>query len=95
MNCSDVRGLAGNYIDDELPDEVHDRIQRHLLKCAGCQREVSTLGGAVRALRTAVPTAAPHPAFIQAALEKLSEELNVTNTLPAASGQLVLGIGSE
>lgn len=95
MTCSDVRGLAGNYIDDELPEELHDRVQRHLLKCAACQREISSLGLAVNALRTAHPSPAPHEAYIVAALETLSTELNTTTKLSPAPGQLVLGIGRD
>jgi anti-sigma factor RsiW len=95
MNCSDIRGLSSNYLDEELPSELNDRIQRHLFKCAACAQELSTLGTAVSALRAAHPSPAPHEAFIQSALETLSEGLNVTTKLPPAPAQLVLGIGRE
>lgn len=95
MTCSDIRSLSSNYLDDELPSELCDRVQRHLLKCAGCAQEISTLGTAVSALRAAHPTPAPHEAYLQSALETLAEGLNVTTKLPPAPAQLVLGIGRD
>lgn len=94
MNCSDVRSLAGNYVDAELPEEICDRIQRHLLRCAGCREEVDGLRMAVEVLRSTHAPLDPGELFLTSALERLAAELDVTTKLPATSGQLVLGIGA-
>ncbi|MCC2672501.1 MAG: hypothetical protein K0Q72_4973 [Armatimonadetes bacterium] len=95
MTCADVRCLAGNYVDEELPEELHARLQKHLLRCVACAEDLGSIGMAVRALRSthAVPVASEE--YIGGALERLAAELDVTTRPPSPPGQLVLGIGRE
>ena len=95
MTCSDIRCLAASYVDGELPEEMHERIQRHLLRCAACSQELGSIEMAVRALRTthAVPVVSEE--YVKAALQRLGEELELPSRLPPVPGQLVLGIGKD
>lgn len=95
MTCGDVKALAGNYLDDELPEELQSRVQRHLLRCAACAHDLSSQKMALEALRSAGLASMPGEAFLQSALDRLAAELNVTTKLPPTPGQLVLGIGAE
>jgi hypothetical protein len=94
MNCRDVQSLAGNYLDGELPEELCDRVQRHLLRCAGCRAELDSLRMAVEVLAAGAPPA-PRPEFIASALEALCRELDISpDPERFRDGQLVLGIGA-
>jgi len=95
MTCGDVKSLAGNYLDEELAEELHSRIQRHLLKCPGCAHDVSSQSMAVEALQSACAISIPGEEFIQGALDRLTAELDLVSKLPPTPGQLVLGIGRE
>jgi anti-sigma factor RsiW len=92
MNCRDVQGLAGNYLDGELPEELCDRLQRHLLQCGGCREEADSLRMAVEVLRGTHPLPSVSEEFTRAALETLARGLEMPASEPAAPGQLVLGI---
>jgi anti-sigma factor RsiW len=95
MTCGDVKSLAGNYLDEELPEELHSRVQRHFLKCLACAHDVSSQSLALDALRSACAVSTPGEEFIQSALGRLSQELDLVSKLPPTPGQLVLGIGKE
>ena len=94
MTCGDLLPLAGNYLDGELPEEMGDRIQRHLLRCATCRGEVESLRMAVEVLKAGCTPAAPSEDFILNTLAKLAGELDITTATSGAPGQLVLGIGA-
>ena len=94
MNCRDVQSLAGNYLDRELPDELADRIQRHLLRCAGCREDLDSQQRAIEILTATHQSPSPGEPFILSALGNLGRELDLIHRAPAAPGQLVLGIGS-
>jgi anti-sigma factor RsiW len=93
MNCRDVTPLAGNYLDGELPEEMGDRIQRHLIGCAGCREEVDSVRMAVEVLKASHPASGMSESAMRSALERMSRELDIVTSLPEAPGQLVLGIG--
>ena len=92
MNCRDTQALAGSYLDGELPEEMCDRIQRHLLRCGGCRQEIDSLRMAVDVLRATHTAPRAGEAFLQSALESLARELDLTPKVPEPAGQLVLGI---
>lgn len=94
FDCRDVQGLASNYLDGELPEEMGDRIQRHLLRCAACREEIDTLRMTVEVLRSAHPQVALSEPASRSMLDTLRAELDIATDLPEAPGQLVLGIGS-
>lgn len=95
MTCGDVKSLAGNYLDEELPEELQSRVQRHLLKCAACAHDVSSQKMALEALHSACAVSTPSEEFICSALDRLCTELDMVSKLPPTPGQLVLGIGQE
>ncbi|MCP4157991.1 MAG: hypothetical protein GY757_60345 [bacterium] len=37
MECKEVEELMSDYIENELPQEVHDEITRHIEKCLACE----------------------------------------------------------
>ncbi len=43
MDCLQVQNLLNAHIDAELPKEMSDRIQGHILSCASCGREAREL----------------------------------------------------
>jgi anti-sigma factor RsiW len=94
MTCRDVRALLDSYLDEELTAEMRDRVDRHLLRCAGCAQECSSLERSVRVLRGALTAPEAGEGFVLRALEILSAELDIATRLPDAPGQLVLGIGA-
>lgn len=95
MTCGDVKSLAGNYLDEELPEELHSRVQRHLLKCLSCAQDLASQRTTLDALRSACAVSTPGEEFIHAALARLTDELDLVSKLPPTPGQLVLGIGRE
>ena len=94
MNCPDVQALGGNYIDGELPEEMCDRIQRHLLRCAACREEIDSVRMTVEVLQASHAAPEVRPEFIHSALAALSRELDITPAASETPGQLVLGIGA-
>ena len=89
MNCRDTQGLAGNYLDGELPEEMCDRVRRHLLKCPACREEFDTLRMAAEVLR-GIEAPAAGEEFIRSALETMARELDLPAREAEAPGQLVL-----
>ena len=94
MNCRDVQSLAGNYLDGELPEEMCDRLQRHLLRCGACREELDSLRMAGEVLAAASRAPAVREEFIASALETLRRELDISPAAAEQPGQLVLGIGA-
>ncbi len=93
MTCQDTQTLAANYLDGELPEEMSERIQRHLLRCAPCRNEAESLRVAVQVLQSAHRSVQPDPEYVASALLTLRRELDCVTRLPEPPGQLVLGIG--
>jgi anti-sigma factor RsiW len=90
MTCRDAQALAGNYLDGELPDEMCDRLRRHLLKCAACREECDSLRMAVEVLRETHGPPAAGEAFVREMLETLARELGLPAREEETPGQLVL-----
>lgn len=93
MTCRDIQSLAGNYLDGELPEELCDRVQRHLLRCTACREELDSLRMASEVLAGTHVAPALNEEFLCSALETLGRGLDVSTRLPPVPGQLVLGIG--
>lgn len=92
MTCRDARDLASSYLDGELPQEICDRIQRHLLSCASCREEIESLRMAVEVLAASHARPAVDEEFVRAALTTLQRELDISDKQPENPGQLVLTI---
>lgn len=93
MTCRETQALAVLYLDDELPEEACDGIQRHLLRCAPCREDIDSQRLALEVYRSACRPAAASPEFVSAALDDLSRQLDCVSRLPPPPRQLVLGIG--
>ena len=52
-DCKEVRGLASDYIDDDLEQVVRDRVKSHLDWCPPCNAFVRTLRTTVGLLKAA------------------------------------------
>ena len=37
INCADVEALLGDYVDNELPSTLKERMEAHISQCADCQ----------------------------------------------------------
>jgi anti-sigma factor RsiW len=94
MTCRDVQCLAGSYLDGELPEEMCDRIQRHLLRCGPCREEVESLRFSVEVLKSTHPAPAVGEEFVQRSLGALRRDLGIEVETPGTPGQLVLEVGS-
>jgi anti-sigma factor (TIGR02949 family) len=42
MTCNEALEMIGPYVDDDLPEEVRRRIERHFLTCRACSSEAET-----------------------------------------------------
>ena len=92
MICRDVQGLAGNYLDGELPEEMCDRVQRHLLRCGGCREEIETLRMAVDVLKASHAAPVLGEELVQRMLGVVGEELGISTKAAETPGQLVLSM---
>ena len=51
-HCNDLVGLLADYVEHQLPPEVHARLERHLARCPGCVTQLKTYESTVSLLRT-------------------------------------------
>lgn len=63
MKCSEIKDLLGNYLDDELTQEMRNRVNRHLVRCRDCAWEVKSMEEALGALRATTPDERPTREF--------------------------------
>lgn len=92
MTCRDTQDLASTYLDGELPQEICDRIRRHLLACASCRQEIESVRMAVEVIAASHARPAVDEKFIRCALATLQRELDICEKQPESPGQLVLTI---
>jgi anti-sigma factor RsiW len=50
--CTDLVGLLADYVEHQLPPEVHERLERHLAQCPRCVTQLKTYQSTVSLLRT-------------------------------------------
>jgi predicted anti-sigma-YlaC factor YlaD len=53
VTCDEFKKLIGDYLDDEVADELCKEIQEHLGDCRSCSVEVDTLEKTIRIYRGA------------------------------------------
>src|SRR5580658_6557384 len=75
MRCEETRTLLDLYIDGDLPEEVVQKLDRHLLRCPACAYEVRTLEQTRSMLRESVGPAATSPGFRERTLARLLDAL--------------------
>jgi len=40
--CTDLVGLLADYVEHQLPPDVHEELERHLARCPQCVAQVNT-----------------------------------------------------
>jgi anti-sigma factor RsiW len=75
MRCDELTALIDLYVAGDLPDELSQRVERHLLRCARCAHEVRSLEQTQALLRDAVPCAGTSPQFRERAMARLHDAL--------------------
>ena len=51
-HCHDVVRLLADFIERQLPDDVHGELERHLAKCPRCVAQLKTYESTVSLLRS-------------------------------------------
>jgi len=51
-HCNDLVGLLADYVEHQLPPEVHNRLEQHLTRCPNCVTQLKTYQSTVSLLRT-------------------------------------------
>jgi anti-sigma factor RsiW len=69
--CKEIRERLSAFIDNELPVQESRLIEKHLLKCPACVKEVSSLRQVV-ALLDIIPDESPSRSFTPATLHRAS-----------------------
>ena len=59
MNCSEIRHLLDDYLDDELSGVQQDAVERHVSDCPDCRRELDNLRSVVDRARDLSPELRP------------------------------------
>jgi len=59
VDCSHVRELSSDYIDEELDPENRERVRTHLEWCKLCQAFINTLKATVSLLSSSEPPQPP------------------------------------
>ena len=72
VDCAEVRGVASDYIDDDLGARTREKIRGHLEKCGPCTSFLNTLRATIRLLRTS-ESHDPPPAFDERLRAKLRD----------------------
>ena len=47
-SCQEMIEVVTNYLDDALPHDEHERFERHLSYCAGCNTYVEQIRETIR-----------------------------------------------
>jgi anti-sigma factor RsiW len=52
LSCQELVELVTDYLEGALPAELHDRFERHIAHCSGCQTYLAQMRAAIRATGT-------------------------------------------
>ena len=50
--CNDLVGLLADFVERQLPPEVHAQLEQHLAKCPRCLTQLKTYQSTISLLRT-------------------------------------------
>jgi anti-sigma factor RsiW len=50
--CTDLVGLLADYVEHQLPSEVHEELERHLARCPRCLAQLKTYQSTVSLLHS-------------------------------------------
>ncbi len=85
MRCEEIRALLDAHLDNELPEELSRKIDRHLLRCQPCSYETRTLEQTRLMLREAVAPAETSPNFRERTVARLLDALPQLHSAPTES----------
>ncbi len=83
MNCSNVRELLAEYVEDNLTDSVSRSLSEHLQECRSCAVEERLLRSLSEALHSLPQKLAPM-SFTDEVMKSLLEAETVSEAEPAA-----------
>jgi hypothetical protein len=52
LSCQELVELVTDYLERALPSELHDRFERHIAHCSGCQTYLEQMHATIRATGT-------------------------------------------
>ena len=52
LSCQELVELVTDYLEGALPSELHDRFERHIAHCSGCQAYLKQMRATIRATGT-------------------------------------------
>jgi anti-sigma factor RsiW len=52
LSCQELVELVTDYLEGALPSELHDRFERHIAHCSGCQGFLKQMRATIRATGT-------------------------------------------
>ena len=52
LSCQELVELVTDYVEGALPSELHDRFERHIAHCSGCQAYLKQMRSTIRATGT-------------------------------------------
>ena len=50
--CADLVGLLADYVEHQLPAEIHQELERHLAECPRCVSQLKTYESTLSLLRS-------------------------------------------
>jgi len=57
LSCQELVELVTDYLEGALPAELHDRFERHIAHCSGCQAYLEQMRGTIRVTGSLTPEA--------------------------------------
>jgi len=51
-SCTDLVGLLADFVEHQLPPEVHEELEKHLARCPRCVAQVKTYESTLSLLRS-------------------------------------------
>jgi anti-sigma factor RsiW len=57
LSCQELVELVTDYLEGALPAELHDRFERHIAHCSGCQTYLEQMRGTIRVTGSLTPEA--------------------------------------
>jgi anti-sigma factor RsiW len=49
LSCQELVELVTDYLEGALPSELHERFERHIAHCSGCQTYLEQMRATIRA----------------------------------------------
>jgi anti-sigma factor RsiW len=90
MDCKLIENLLGDYLDQELNEELKDQVSRHLLQCPRCAWELHSLRETLAALRASTLASQPGAGFRERLLARFLRDHRAA--IAAALGPLPLPV---